>query len=89
MARETDTDRDVNGPQIEQTDWDAIVAGEMEPTDTPANGDIRFPEHVAGELPGEDDDNEYQKSDEALPDDREERAIARNPGKEEGLFDDV
>jgi hypothetical protein len=31
---------------------------------------------------GEDDDNPYQESDEALPDDREERGIARQNRRE-------
>ena len=78
-----------DAPALEESDWDAIEAGEMEPTDTPANGDIRYREEKPGDLPGEDDDNEYQESDEALPDDAEERAIARNPSHEGGRFDEV
>ncbi len=78
-----------HAPQLEEIDWDALGAGEMEPTDTPANGDIRFREEKPGDLPDEDDDNEYQESDEALPDDAEERTIARNPSHEGGRFDEV
>lgn len=37
----------------------------------------------------EDDDNPYQESDEALPDDEEEKVIERNPWREEVIFDDV
>ena len=77
------------GPALEQTDWDAIADNELEPTDAPSNGDIRFPQHSSGDLPGEDDDNEYQESDEALPEDTEERAIARDPGKEAARFNEV
>ena len=40
------------------------------------NGDIRYDEEPEGELPEEDDDNPYQESDEALPEDHEERAIS-------------
>jgi hypothetical protein len=42
-----------------------------------------------GDLAEEDDDNSYQESDEALPDDAEEKVIDRNPSREETLFDDV
>jgi hypothetical protein len=90
MARETiPEDIEAGGPALQENDWDAIEAGEMEPTDTPANGDIRFREEKPGDLADEDDDNEYQESDEALPDDAEERAIARNPAHEGGRFDEV
>jgi hypothetical protein len=62
---------------------------DLQPSDAPSNGDLRFEDdEPSGELPGEDDDNEYQESDEALPDDEEERAIARNPGREGGRFDE-
>ncbi|CAN5222382.1 hypothetical protein BH10PSE7_BH10PSE7_05000 [soil metagenome] len=37
----------------------------------------------------EDDDNPYMNSDEALPDDEEEKVIERNPGREERLFDEI
>lgn len=90
MPRENlrkDTERDA--PALAESDWDTIEAGEMEPTDTPANGDLRFREQKLGNLPGEDDDNEFQESDDALPDGREERVLARNPGKEGGRFDEV
>jgi hypothetical protein len=40
-------------------------------------------------LPEEDDDNAYQNSDEALPDDAEERAITRDPDREGGRFDEI
>jgi hypothetical protein len=46
----------------------------------------------SGEISGdveEDDDNAYQESDEALPDDAEEAAISRNPSREGGRFDDT
>jgi len=80
-------------PTIEKADWDDIGARGMKPSDAPANGDLRFggapSAEPSGELPGEDDDNEYQESDEALPDDEEERAIARDPAKEGSRFDEV
>jgi hypothetical protein len=56
----------------------------------PENGDLRPDEgDPHGELPEEDDDNPYQNSDEALPDDEEEKVISRNPSKEGGLFDEA
>jgi hypothetical protein len=80
---------DNEGPALEQADWDAIGARGMKPSDASPNGDLRFEDEPSGELPDEDDDNEYQESDEALPDDEEERAIARNPAKKGGRFDEV
>ncbi len=79
----------IDAPTIAQPDWDAIEAGDLTPESAPQNGDLRYPEHESGELPEEDDDNPYQESDEALPDDREEAALKRDPGKESGLFDEV
>jgi hypothetical protein len=69
------------GPDLEEQDWDAIEAGELEPVSVPDNGDIRYGEkddEKSGELPEEDDDNPYQESDAALPEDAEETAISRN-----------
>ncbi|MRG56749.1 hypothetical protein GF108_14300 [Phyllobacterium sp. SYP-B3895] len=42
----------------------------------------------AGEVSEEDDDNPYQNSDEALPDDEEELEIARDPEREGRRFND-
>ena len=42
----------------------------------------------AGDLSEDDDDNAYQESDEALPDDEEEREIARDPEREGRRFND-
>ena len=38
---------------------------------------------------GEDDDNPFEESDEALPDDSEERAIARDNSHERTRFDEI
>jgi len=38
---------------------------------------------------GEDDDNPFEESDEALPDDTEERAIARDNSHERTRFDEI
>jgi hypothetical protein len=79
----------IDAPALAEQDWDAIESGELQPTDTPANGDLRYPDHESGEHPEEDDDNPQQESDEALPNDREEAALKRDSGKESGLFDEV
>jgi hypothetical protein len=71
-----------------------------DPDIVPGNGDVRpvpgagedafvaGDGEVPGDLPGEDEDNPYQNSDEALPDDEEERRLTRNPSREGGLFDE-
>ncbi|MCZ7931704.1 hypothetical protein O9X90_05235 [Agrobacterium leguminum] len=56
----------------------------------PAKGEI--PQSIEQELKEEEaesEDDPYQESDEALPDDAEERVIDRNPSREGGAFDEV
>jgi hypothetical protein len=65
----------VDGPTIEQQDWDAVKGGQILPDSVPENGDMRYGTEKDGDLPEEDDDNAYQDSDDALPDDEEEAAI--------------
>jgi hypothetical protein len=80
------------GPKLEQEDWDAVKGGERAPTGLPDNGNLRSDPINASkpdDLPEEDDDNPYQESDEALPDDEEEAAIARDPSKQKSRFDEV
>ncbi|TPK71089.1 hypothetical protein FJ930_15805 [Mesorhizobium sp. B2-4-15] len=77
-----------DSPTIEQQDWDAVKGGQILPDSVPENGDMRYGTEKEGDLPEEDDDNPYQESDEALPDDEEEAAIARRPGLE-GRFDET
>ncbi len=77
------------GPALEEQDWEAIESGALTPDSLPENGDLRYDSARDGELPGEDDDNPYQNSDEALPEDRDEAALARDPSKEGGRFDEV
>mgnify|MGYP004512197849 CR=1 FL=1 len=43
----------------------------------------------AEDVTGQDDDNPYQESDEALPDDDEERSIARDNSREGSRFGEV
>lgn len=56
----------------------------------PAKGEI--PQSIEQEIEEEEaesEDDPYQESDEALPDDAEERVINRNPAREGGAFDEV
>ena len=76
-------------PDLAQVDWDDLATPGLKPEEAPANGDLRYQDGPSGELPGEDDDNEYQESDEALPDEAEERAITRHPDREGGRFDEI
>ncbi len=56
----------------------------------PAKGEIPQDfEHEIEETEMETEDDPYQDSDEALPDDAEERVIDRNPSREGGAFDEV
>jgi hypothetical protein len=72
-------------PQAAQVDWDFIGSEPViaDDEDGPLEGE------QPGDLPEEDDDNPYQESDEALPDDTEEKVIDRNPEREETRFDDL
>lgn len=87
--RDEEEDARSEAPTLQQQDWDAIISGAIEPDSVPENGDLRYDPEKAGDAPDEDDDNAYQHSDEALPDDREEAAIRRNPDREGGRFDEV
>lgn len=76
-------------PILEEQDWEAIQSGRIHPGKVSENGDLRYDDEQATKSLEEEDDNPYQNSDEALPDDEEEAALARNPGKEDGRFDEV
>ena len=76
------------GPALEEADWDDIAGG-VDPRGVPENGDFRYSDETDGELPEEDDDNPYQDSDAALPNERAERALRRDPSKERPRFDEV
>ncbi|MEO9337994.1 hypothetical protein ABFT80_11175 [Mesorhizobium sp. SB112] len=82
-------DEALDAPTIAEQDWEAIEGGEILPDSVSENGDIRYDVEKSGELPEEDEDNAYQNSDEALPDDQDEKALKRNPSKEGGRFDEV
>jgi hypothetical protein len=80
------------GPREARPDWDALQAGipdSINPDEAKersrANGGVE----KSGDLAEENDDNAFQGSDEALPDDREERAIWRDPDREGSRFDEI
>jgi hypothetical protein len=63
---------------------------DLEVDDLPAEGELsQQVEQELREEESESEDDAYQESDEALPDDMEERVIDRNPSREGGAFDEV
>jgi hypothetical protein len=77
-------EQDQEALDLEQQDWDDLSGAR--PT---LDAELDLEDEPEGDLPEEDDDNPYQDSDEALPDDRDERVMRRNPSKEGGRFDEV
>jgi hypothetical protein len=74
---------------LAEQDWDPLASGELVPESVSENGDIRYQEDAPDVPLGEDDDNAYQESDEALPDDEEEAAISRHSSQEGSRFDEI
>ena len=69
-------------PTIEPENWEGLDSVEIdEETQVLENGDLRYENDNAAESLDEDDDNAYQESDEALPDDDEEAVISSHPDK--------
>lgn len=81
---------EVEAPTPRQQDWDALRGARILPdgADEESLPDTTGVEKEGG-LPAEDDDNPYQDSDDALPDDAEEAAIGRDPARRGGPFDEV
>lgn len=75
---------EVEAPTREQQDWDAIKGAKILPDIAEEDGIEKD-----RELPDEDDDDAYQDSDDALPDDAEEAAMKRDPARRGGPFDEV
>ncbi|MEP7454584.1 hypothetical protein [Phyllobacterium sp. SB3] len=74
---------------IETQDWDEVGAAEVQADDDLAIlGGRQLESEDAGDLSEDDDDNPYQESDEALPDDEEEAEIAFDPEREGHRFGD-
>jgi hypothetical protein len=82
----TKHDKDRFSPRIEPEE---IVSDDVVADDELAiQGEHLVEPEDAGDLSEDDDDNPYQESDEALPDDEEEREIARDPEREGRRFND-
>ena len=80
---------EIEAPTIEQQDWDSLEGGRILPDSVAVNGDPQDDAEAEGDLPEEDDDNPFQDSDEALPNDEEERVLSKDPSKEGSRFDEV
>ena len=80
---------ETEAPTIEQQDWDALEGNEVLPDSVAVESGAPDTGETEGTLPEEDDDNTYQNSDEALPEDDEERVLSRDPSKEGSRFDEV
>jgi hypothetical protein len=87
-AKQSALDAAKQAPELEQTDWDDIEAADPFAPEPEAE-DPEIEGEVPGDLPEEDDDNPYQESDEALPDDLEEKVIQRDPSREGSRFDEI
>jgi hypothetical protein len=76
---------------VKTLDWDSLQGGE-EVVPTLDEPDLRVEseetEQAAQAEAIDDDDNPYNDSDEALPDDDEERTLSRDPGREHPRFDE-
>lgn len=89
-AQQQVNNRVIDGaPELEQTDWDDVGGEEARDVGVADDADLAEEVDPSGDLLEEDDDNAYQNSDEALPDDVEEAVINRNPSREGGLFDEA
>jgi hypothetical protein len=74
---------------IETQDWDEIGTEEVQADDELSiRGERQVESEDAGDLSEDDDDNPYQESDEALPDDEEEKEISFDPEREGRRFGD-
>ncbi len=74
---------------IETQDWNEVGVTEVQADDELAIlGERQTQSEDAGDLSEDDDDNPYQESDAALPDDEEEAEIAFDPEREGHRFGD-
>lgn len=74
---------------MKKRDWNEVSSEEMPIDDELAiRGERHAASEDAGDLSEDDDDNPYQNSDNALPDDEEEDEIARDPEREGHRFGD-
>lgn len=81
---------DPRKPLIENEDALDQDLVELDIDDLPAEGELsQQAEQELREEESQSEDDAYQESDEALPDDLEEKVLNRNPSLEGGAFDDV
>ncbi len=81
---------DPREPLLESEDALDQAVSDLDVEELPSKGEIpQELEHEIEEDELETEDDPYQESDEALPDDAEERVIDRNPSREGGTFDEV
>lgn len=81
---------DPREPLLESEDALDQAVSHLDVEELPAKGEI--PQELEYEIEEDEletEDDPYQESDEALPDDAEERVIDRNPSREGGAFDEV
>ena len=72
-------------PAMSRLDWDDLKGADIVPDPDDDDGPLVEGE-IPGDLPEEDDDNAYQESDEALPDDSE-AAIRRKLSSDDDTAD--
>ncbi|WP_173932747.1 hypothetical protein [Chelativorans sp. Marseille-P2723] len=89
--KEAPEDLSEEAPKRAEPDWDAIKGVQYTPEDEEGDsvpldqsGKVSTDEHY-----GEGEDNPYMESDEALPDDEEEKVFRRNNAREGGRFNEV
>jgi len=87
--RKKPADKSIEPPTISQQDWDSFEGNRVLPDSITTEEGAPDLRETEGSSPEEDDDNPYQESDEALPDDEEERVLSRDPSKEGSRFDEV
>ncbi|MGV1870407.1 hypothetical protein [Agrobacterium rosae] len=81
---------DPRKPLIENEDALDQEILDVEVDDLPEDGELSQQiEQDLREEEAETDDDPYQESDDALPDDIEEKVLDRNPSREGGKFDEV
>lgn len=81
--------QEVSTAPIVKQDWDEFTEEEIMADDELAiRGERQVESEDAGDLSEDDDDNPYQNSDDALPDDEEEKEISRDLEREGRRFND-
>lgn len=76
---------------VKTQDWDRFGGDEvkLDIGDDEILAHVEEVEEEEAEEAVDNDDNPYQESDQALPDDEEEAAISRHPSREGSRFDEI